>query len=192
MLQLRVYGQNQRMAEAVDRLKAVPGARHVSVVSAGHDNAAVVTADLRPSAADQALEILGGLGVAPDDVAVLRLDTIGAEGTHGEPLALVYADLLGQARLNARRAGRYLVFMAVAGVIAAFGVIDEDQVLIVGAMAVAPDLLPITAACTGLVLRRARLVRRALFTLSVGLGVAGKVLDAHASPSVAQISASTR
>ena len=114
-----------------------------------------------------------GSGISPDDVALLRLDTIGAEDAHGEPLALVYADLLGQARVNARRAGRYLVFMVAAGVIAAFGVINEDQVLIVGAMAVAPDLLPITAACTGLVLRRARLIRRALFTVFVGLGVAG-------------------
>ena len=67
---------------------------------------------------------------------------------------------------------RYLVFMAVAGVIASFGVIDQDQILIVGAMAVAPDLLPVTATCTGLVLRRPRLIRRGLVSLLVGLGVA--------------------
>jgi len=67
---------------------------------------------------------------------------------------------------------RYLVFMAVAGVIASFGVIEQDQILIIGAMAVAPDLLPITATCTGLVLRRPRLIRRGLLSLLVGLGVA--------------------
>ena len=39
-------------------------------------------------------------------------------------------------------------------------------------MAVAPDLLPVTAACTGLVLRRPRLVRRGLYSLGAGLGVA--------------------
>jgi uncharacterized membrane protein len=39
-------------------------------------------------------------------------------------------------------------------------------------MAVAPDLLPVTAACTGIVLRRPRLVRRGLVSLFVGLGVA--------------------
>jgi uncharacterized hydrophobic protein (TIGR00271 family) len=37
-------------------------------------------------------------------------------------------------------------------------------------MAVSPDLLPLTAACVGLVDRRARLARRALATLLVGLG----------------------
>ena len=62
MLQLRVYGENQRMAEVVGRLNAIPGARHVSLTSAGHDEAALITADLRPSAADPALEMLGGLG----------------------------------------------------------------------------------------------------------------------------------
>jgi uncharacterized hydrophobic protein (TIGR00271 family) len=87
-------------------------------------------------------------------------------------VALVWADLLGQAGVNARAAVRYLVFMAVAGVIAGFGVIDENQILIVGAMAVAPDLLPITATCTGLVLRRAQLIRRGLVALGLGLGVA--------------------
>ena len=62
--------------------------------------------------------------------------------------------------------------MAVAGVIAAFGVIEFNSILIVGAMAVSPDILPITATCTGLVLRRRRLTGRALATLVVGLAVA--------------------
>jgi uncharacterized hydrophobic protein (TIGR00271 family) len=39
-------------------------------------------------------------------------------------------------------------------------------------MAVSPDMLPITATCTGLVLRRWRLTGRALATLVVGLAVA--------------------
>jgi uncharacterized hydrophobic protein (TIGR00271 family) len=59
--------------------------------------------------------------------------------------------------------------MAAAGVIAAFGVIEANQILIVGAMAVSPDLLPITAACVGFVSRRGRLVARALVTLTVGM-----------------------
>ena len=42
-----------------------------------------------------------------------------------------------------------------------------------GAMAVSPDLLPITAMCVGLTLGRVRLVGRALITLALGLGFAG-------------------
>jgi uncharacterized membrane protein len=57
--------------------------------------------------------------------------------------------VLGRAALNARPVARYLVFMMAAGVIAAFGVIESNEILIVGAMAVSPDLLPICAACGG-------------------------------------------
>jgi uncharacterized membrane protein len=66
--------------------------------------------------------------------------------------------MLGQARANARPVARDLVFMIAAGGIAAFGVIEASEILIVGAMAGSPDLLPITATCVGLVGRRYRLV----------------------------------
>jgi uncharacterized hydrophobic protein (TIGR00271 family) len=172
MLHLRVFGDSVAMGEVAERLGALAGARHVSVTEGAADGDALVTADLRAAAADGALDMVRGLGVAAEDMALLRLDAIGPVAATDESVALVWADLLGQARLNARTAIRYLVFMAVAGVIAGFGVIDRDQILIVGAMAVAPDLLPVTAACTGLVLGRPRLVRRGLVSLFVGLGVA--------------------
>ena len=62
--------------------------------------------------------------------------------------------------------------MAVAGVIACYGVVDANPILIVGAMAVSPDLLPITATAVGLVGRSGRLVARALLSLTVGMAVA--------------------
>ena len=168
------------MAAVAEELDALPGVRHVSRTDAGHAGAALVTADVRADTADTALETLARLSVPAEDVALVRLDRIAPLSAESEPLAIVWADLLGQAGVNARTAVRYLVFMAVAGVIAAFGVIDDDQVLIVGAMAVSPDLLPITAACTGIVLRRGRLLRRGLLSLTVGLGVA--CLTAFAPP----------
>ncbi len=172
MLHLRVFGDTATMADVAERLDALPGARHVSVGAGVHEGDALVSADLRAAAADTALEILGELGIAHEDISLLRFDAIDPTAASEETVALVWADLLGQARLNARTAVRYLVFMAVAGVIASFGVIEQDQILIIGAMAVAPDLLPITATCTGLVLRRPRLIRRGLLSLLVGLGVA--------------------
>ncbi len=69
-------------------------------------------------------------------------------GRHADA-SLIWADVLGQARANARPVARYLVFMVVAGVIAAYGVIEVNSILIVGAMAVSPDMLPVAAACVG-------------------------------------------
>src|SRR5262249_21180965 len=95
------------------------------------------------------------------------------EAGTAEASALIWSDVLGQARTRARAPARYLVLMAAAGVIAGLAVLNDSPTLIVGAMAISPDLLPVTAACTGLVFRRRRLVLRGLTTLFVGLGVAG-------------------
>ena len=169
---MRVFGDSRAMVTAANALDALPGVRHVSRSDAGHDGTVLVTADVLADTADAALQTLAGLRVPAEDIALVRLERIAPLSAEADPLALVWADLLGQAHVNARTAARYLVFMAVAGVIAAFGVIDQNQILIVGAMAVSPDLLPITATCTGFVLRRVRLVMRGLVSLTVGLGVA--------------------
>ncbi len=63
--------------------------------------------------------------------------------------------------------------MSVAGVVGAFGIVNESAILIVGAMAISPDLLPITAVCTGLVMGKHRLVGRGLATLFAGFALAG-------------------
>jgi uncharacterized hydrophobic protein (TIGR00271 family) len=110
--------------------------------------------------------------VASEDVALLRLDSIGPVVAQRPLGSVVWADLLSQATANARPLALYLVLMASAGVIAACGVIYEETTLVVGAMAVSPDTLPITAAATALVLRRWKLASRAVVALGCGLGIA--------------------
>jgi uncharacterized hydrophobic protein (TIGR00271 family) len=60
--------------------------------------------------------------------------------------------------------------MVAAGIIAGIGVLTGSAVLLVGAMAISPDLLPISASAVGIVERRWRLARRALNALMLGLG----------------------
>jgi uncharacterized hydrophobic protein (TIGR00271 family) len=172
VLELRVFGAAAPMAAVADALGGVPGARHVTRRDAGdHTAHALVTADLHPDAVDSALAAVHGLGVPAEDIAILRLESIQPGPVRKDDL-LVWADLLGQAGRNARPLGRYLVFMAVAGVVAAYGVIYANPILIVGAMAVSPDLLPISAMCIALVLGRRALFGRALWTLATGLALA--------------------
>ena len=170
MLQLRVYGEPTSMAAAADDLAGLAGARHVGVSADATGTRTLVRADLRAEAADEALARLEQLGVPAADVELVRLETIGPSASD-EPLVLVWADVLAQARARARAPVRYLVLMAVAGLIAAFGVINGSAILVVGAMATSPDLLPVTAACTGIVLRRRRLALRGVGTLALGLGI---------------------
>jgi len=170
VLHLRVFGSAHAMAQVADSLSGLPGARHVTRADTGHSQGTViVTADLHADSADAALRSLQRLGVPADDFSLLRLDAIQPLVRRPHAASLVWADLLGQAGEHARPVARYLAFMAVAGIIAAYGVVYRNQILIVGAMAVSPDLLPITSICIGLVLRRGALVVGAAWTLAAGL-----------------------
>ena len=168
MLHLRVFGAAPVMERVAESVAALPGAAHVIRTDAG---------DVDPDAAEQALRALSDLGVPDDDVWLLRLEGLqpGRRGRRRASSAVVWADLLGQAGEHARPVARFLILMAVAGVIAAYGVIYDNGILIVGAMAVSPDFLPIAAACIGLVARRGRLIGRAVWTLTAGLATTGVV-----------------
>src|SRR6476620_1716518 len=173
MLQLRVFGERPAMETLARRLWALEGADHITVAGDGNGDGhprIVLTADIDAAIADVVLSAASAAGAAPADIAILRLDAI--QPDHADRTDVVWADLLGLAAQYAHRGPRFLVFMAAAGVIAGYGVVLANGILIVGAMALSPDLLPIAATCIGLVLRRPRLVRRAALTLVAGLGVA--------------------
>ena len=176
MLHLRVFGAAPVMERVAESVAALPGAEHVVRTDAGNgDGQALVTADVDPDAADAALQALSALGVPAEDVWLLRLEGLqpGRRSRRRGSSAVVWADLLGQAGEQARPVARFLILMAVAGVIAAYGVFYSNGILIVGAMAVSPDFLPLAATCIGLVARRPRLVGRGFRTLTAGLAMAG-------------------
>jgi uncharacterized hydrophobic protein (TIGR00271 family) len=176
MLHLRVFGAAPVMERVAESIAALPGAAHVVRADAGNgDGQALVTADVDPDAADAALHALSALGVPAEDVWLLRLEGLqpGRRGRRNRSSAVVWADLLGQAGEQARPVARFLILMAVAGVIAAYGVFYSNGILVVGAMAVSPDFLPLAATCIGLVARRPRLVARAFWTLTAGLATTG-------------------
>ena len=116
------------------RLREIPGARSVLRAEDADGGTALVTADLDTDAADPALEAMRELGIPSPDILLLRLESIGPSA-HLEGITnIVWADLLSQAGNNARPLARYLVLMTIAGVIAAFGVIEHNSVLIVGVL----------------------------------------------------------
>ena len=171
MLQLRVFGVGDTMTQVAARLDELSGLRHLVHIGNGDSRTTQVSADLDDEAADNVLQVLDLLEVPSQDIVLIRVDSVGPEAGARALSTVIWTDLLGRSRENARPfAARFLVFMGIAGVIAGFGVIYNNEILIVGAMAVSPDMLPITATCTGLVLRRWRLARRSFGTLAIGLG----------------------
>jgi len=117
------------------------------------------------------MDQLRDAGVSDVDVTLTREDVLGRSRTPGAEAGLVWEDVLGMARRNSRPVARYLAFMLAAGVIASYGVIEYNGILVVGAMAISPDLLPITAIGVGLVDGRLRLASRALATLTLGMAI---------------------
>jgi uncharacterized hydrophobic protein (TIGR00271 family) len=172
MLQLRVYGRAEALTAIGNELDQGGAARHLAVTAGLRADGAVLTGEVAPESADAVLQHLVGSGIPEQDMVLTRTDDIGPLRATGASAALIWADVLGQAREHARPVARFLVFMLIAGVIAGFGVINVNGILIVGAMAISPDALPIAAACIGLVSRRFALAGRALVTLALGLGAA--------------------
>jgi uncharacterized hydrophobic protein (TIGR00271 family) len=173
VFRLRAYVPSEVVERVRTDLRGLQGVRHVMVTTDPGYPSALLTADVEPAAADRVLEDIREIGIDADDLSLSRDEkiTLGGSTPLGEG-RLAWAAVLGEARANARPISRYLLLMTVAGVIAAFGVIDRNDILIVGAMAVSPDLLPLCAACVGLEARRRSLVARALRTLLLGLGIA--------------------
>jgi uncharacterized hydrophobic protein (TIGR00271 family) len=172
MIDVEVFGETAAMEEVSRLLDQMDGVSRVRTVEATRPGHSLVAAAVRPNAVDALLEVLRGHGVPDASISLTRVEVVGSVATGRAEASLVWADVIGTAWLNARPIASYLAFMVVAGVIAGYGVIDENVILIVGAMAVSPDLLPITAIGVGLVGGRPWLALRALLTLTVGLAVA--------------------
>ena len=172
MINIEVFGDSATMRSIAVSLDELDGVSRVRVVEAIRPGHSVLSAAVRPRAVDGLLAMLRGLGVEEGGVTLTRVDVVGSLAKGRTEVSLVWADVLGTAWLNSRPVARYLAFMFIAGVIACYGVVDDNVILIVGAMAVSPDLLAITAIAVGLFGGRVALALRALLTLALGLGLA--------------------
>jgi len=135
--------------------------------------AEVFVADVEPAAADRLVEAIAELGIGAEDYLLSRIEVVAPLRRHlggeGGVEGFAWVEVMGQARANSRPLARYLALINVAAVIAAIGVVTSSSILIVGAMAVSPDLLPICATCVAIVGGRTDLARRAFLTLTLGL-----------------------
>jgi uncharacterized hydrophobic protein (TIGR00271 family) len=173
MLRLRLAIEESRAESVTDALEGTGGVhRIVALTPERRETGVVLAADMAPSVADQVVQLIREWGVGEDDYLITRQEVVAPHPAHRQLAAggdFAWIEVIGEARTHSRPLGRYLTLMAVAAVIAAIGVITDNPILIVGAMAVSPDLLPICAACVGFVGRRAALAGRSLVTLLLGI-----------------------
>jgi uncharacterized hydrophobic protein (TIGR00271 family) len=180
VLSVEVYAPGDKVGDVRSLLAARDGVDHVVVGGTSTDGDHVlVTAELAPRVVDALLTELVAHGVAGDEIAIVHRDSqrpLGSSGSASPSWGegrLAWSELAMESRQYARAVPLYLTFMGCAGVIAAFGVLTSNPILVVGAMALSPDLLPLCATCVGIVGRRPRLAGRAFGALVLGLAVAG-------------------
>lgn len=174
MLSLSAYVRPEALDDVCDRLTASPGVRHVMRGNPTTDGLVHLTAHVDPGSADLVIELLTNDEVRAEEVSFVRPSVLlshlmGLPGAGGDPEQEVWAEVVGRAWRNSRLRTVDLVFMVAAGVIGGVGVLTGSAILVVGAMALSPDLLPITATSVGLVERQWRLATRALGALLLGL-----------------------
>jgi uncharacterized hydrophobic protein (TIGR00271 family) len=188
MLRLRSSVPHHRADEFSDLLRELDGVSRVikQAEESERSPSYVFVADVEPSCADALVEKIEKLGIGPADYVLTKLDLVAPSSRqdHGEGDAegFAWVEVMGQAQANSRPLARYLALIGVGGVIAALGVITSSPILIVGAMAVSPDLLPICATSVGLVGGNRDLAGRAFGTLILGLGLVVLVAAAVSAP----------
>ncbi|MBO0651985.1 DUF389 domain-containing protein [Streptomyces triculaminicus] len=183
MLHLRMMTPADRTDEVVALVERTVGATHLAVLTgaARDPQGDVVLCDVAREAADELLEKLGEAGVRdwgavsveePDLVLSRRADVAEEEAPGDGADAVVWESLVGETHEESSLTVTFLVFLTVATMLAACGVIIDSAILIVGAMAVGPEFGPLAGLCTAVVRRAPRLAWRSLTALLVGFPVA--------------------
>jgi uncharacterized hydrophobic protein (TIGR00271 family) len=183
VLTIRVSVPEALSADVVDLLHADPAVSSLSVLRGASvlPEGDVVLADVAREGVNELVDRLRELGV-PDDGSLhvepvqAWLSRRGLEAEQRTPGssadAVVWADVTQRAYEESELNWTYLSFMTLATLLASIAIVLDSQVLVIGAMVLGPEFVPIAALGLALVRRRKTLFRRAVVTLLVGFAVA--------------------
>lgn len=192
MLHLRVIAPADLREPILNVLDREPGVTHIVV----HADAAVepvgdeITADVAREAADDVVGRLKSLDVHHLGAITMEvLDTVlssaayhaedEAEGDGAD--AVIWDELVSRTRDESSLSVTFLMFLCIACLLAAVGVVTDSAVTVVGAMVVGPEFGPLAALAVALVQRRLFLARRAAIALLVGFPLAMAVATGAAT-----------
>ncbi|MEU4728063.1 DUF389 domain-containing protein [Streptomyces sp. NPDC023588] len=183
MLHLRMITPPHLTDRVVELIDQTVGTTHLVVLpgAARDPEGDLVLCDVAREAADELLQEMrtlgidktGSIAVENIDLSISRRADAAEEEAPGEAAdAVVWEQLAEATHEESTLTITYSAFMILATMIAACGVVLDNAILIVGAMAVGPEFGPLAGICTGLVQRRPRLAGRSLVALVVGFTAA--------------------
>ncbi|MFB8246759.1 DUF389 domain-containing protein [Streptomyces sp. NPDC055952] len=179
MLHLRLISPSDRTGEVLRLVEGTVGTAHLVVLpdAARDPSGDVVMCDVAREAGDELLAGLRRLGIdTSGSIAVEsidlslsdRADRAEADAPGEGADAVLWEQLTEATHEESTLSATYLAFITLATMIAACGVVLDNAILIVGAMAVGPEFGPLAGISTAIVRRRPRLALRSLIALLVG------------------------
>jgi uncharacterized hydrophobic protein (TIGR00271 family) len=180
MVHLRLIVARDLADPVVAHLRGAAGVAHVvhlgdvSSSPPGH----LVLCDVVREAANDVIEWLQRQGVHRSGaITVEALEAVTSDAAAAAEAAapgrgadaLIWEELESRARDDGALTVSFLVFMAIATLIAAIGILLDSPILIVGAMVVGPEYGPLSALCVALARGRVAPAAGAAGTVGVGL-----------------------
>ncbi|MGX1672289.1 DUF389 domain-containing protein [Streptomyces sp. NPDC055400] len=183
MLHLRLITPADKTDAVARLIERTVGTTHLVVVpgAARDPEGDVVMCDVAREAGDELISGLRGLhidttgsiAVENIDLSLSRLADRAEDEAPGEGAdAVLWEQLRDATHEESTLTVTYVAFLAVATMLAACGVMLDNAILIVGAMAVGPEFGPLAGISTALVQRAPRLVWRSLWALLAGFAAA--------------------
>ncbi|MER7570437.1 DUF389 domain-containing protein [Streptomyces sp. NPDC126514] len=183
MLHLRLITPPDKTDAAVGLIESTVGTTHLVVLKGAARTPAgdVVMCDVAREAGDELLSRLqrldiedcGSIAVENIDLSLSKRADKAEKDAPGEAAdAVLWEQLTDATHEESTLSVTYLAFLTLATMIAACGVVLDNAILIVGAMAVGPEFGPLAGLSTALVQRAPRLALRSLTALVVGFAVA--------------------
>ena len=183
MVHLRIVAPSWEAQQAVDLLARVesatnlihvPGAARkpdgdLILVDVAREDASVILSDLKE------LEIhrCGSIAIESSETHISdRVEEVErrAPGDPGD--AVVWEEVEARTSEDSKLTASFVIFMVLAALLATIGIIQDSEILIVGAMVVGPEFGPIAGFSVAVVERRMRLAATSLLALAVGLPAA--------------------
>ncbi|MCX4908145.1 DUF389 domain-containing protein [Streptomyces sp. NBC_00878] len=183
MLHLRLITPADRTDAVVRLIQKTVGTTHLAVVPGAARNPAgdIVMCDVAREAGDELISGLreleidthGSIAVENIDLSLSKRADEAEDEAPGEGAdAVLWEHLADATHEESTLSFTYVAFITLATMIAACGVVLDNAILIVGAMAVGPEFGPLAGVSTALVQRHPRLALRSLIALLVGFAVA--------------------